>query len=444
MSADLKTPAQQNQGPSLETVDLTDPAVMECPYAAYALLREQAPIHRTANGKFVVTKYADVERGLADHKNFSRDTSGYHDPTRTYQDFWKNPKAREIFQKEGWDRCWPHGNVINSDPPFHTKYRKLMNPMFTQARVEQAGPFIRGLVNELIDSFIDEGEIEFVERFAVPLPMQMICGLLGFPREDLEQLKAWSMDMAQSLSGLNSLDEEVRLARSMVAFQHYIVGQLEEKRRHPKDDIISHLAQVPLVPEERKDEGYTLSDLISLTFSMHIGGNESTTNSLTSALWLACTHPEAMAEMHEDPSLIPKFIEESLRLETPFQTFTRAVRGDVEFCGVQLRKNDKLDLRLGAANRDSTKFDDPDILDLHRPSPAHHLAFSIGVHHCLGANLARFEMLIAFQELFGRLKNIRLVPGKNDFTHIPHLMFRGFKTLHIAFDKPPSAPASPR
>lgn len=420
---------------TLERIDFADPAIIECPYAAHRLLRETAPVHKTAEGRYVVTRYEDVERGLADYKHFSRDTSGYHDPTRTFVDVWKNPAAREIFKSEGWDRCWPHGNVINSDPPFHTKYRKLMNPMFSTARVEQADAFIRGLVAELIDSFIDEGEIEFVSRFAVPLPMRMICGLLGFPPADLEQLKVWSTDMARAISGLTSLEEEVRLARSLVSFQHYIVAQLEAKRRNPEDDILSYLAKVPLVEEGRRDEGFTLSDLISLTFSMHIGGNESTTNALASGVWLLCENPGALEEIKADPALITNLIEEILRLETPFQTFTRAVRDDVDLCGVQLHKNDKLDFRLGAANRDPRRFEDPDKLDLHRETPARHLGFSVGVHHCLGANLARFEMAVAFQELLRRLDRIRLAPGKNDLRHLPHVMFRGLQELHILFDK---------
>jgi len=308
----------------------------------------------------------------------------------------------------------------------------LLSPMFGTAHVKKAEPFIRGLVDELIDSFIDEGEIDFVQRFAIPLPMRMICGVLGFPAEDLERLKTWSTDMAACLSRMLSPDEEVRVARSMVGFQHYIVAQLEEKRRNPADDVLSHLAKVPLVDHPGGD-GFTLDDLISMTFSMHIGGNESTTNALTSGLWLALENPEVLAELRADPRLMRNFVGETVRLETPFQSYTRAVRQDVEMEGVLFHRNDKVEFKLGAANRDPRRFEDPDRIDLHRPSPARHVAFSTGPHHCLGSNLARLEMAIAFEALFTRLADMRLAPGKNDFAHLPHFMFRGLKALHLTF-----------
>ncbi len=425
---------QKKANPTPDDINLLDPAVQACPYAAYSTLREQAPVRLAPEtGMFVLTKYDDVKVAFQDHERFSKDTSGTFDPEVTPSGYggWKNAEAvRKVFQEEGWE-AWPQVNSLGSEPPIHAKFRKLIDPSFTAGRIKKMAPYIEKLIHELIDEFIDDGEVEFVGQFCVPLPMHVISDRLGLPKEDLPKLKAWSGDQITSISRLLSPDEEVDCARRLVAFQHYLVDQLEKKRKEPADDILSDLARV----EIGGPSGVRLEDLISVIFSVHVGGNESTTNALSSGLLLLLKHPEVMKRIQDDRALIRNFIEEDLRLESPFQAFARLVRKDSELRGVALPKESLLDLRMGAANRDPDEFDRPDEINLQRKNPGRHLAFGVGHHYCVGAPLARLEMTLAFNILFDRLANIRLTPGKNKLDYVPHYLARGLKELHLTFDK---------
>lgn len=417
--------------PGADKPDLNDPAVIECPYAAYDIYREQAAVHKVAEGRYMVMRYDDVREGLSNHELFSRDTVGFFDPDRPSRVdiIWKCPEARRLFAEEGW-QSWPQAAALNTDPPLHTRFRKFVDPMFSMKRVREMTPYIQDLIDDLIDGFIDKGEADFVQEFAVPLPMHVICDRLGFPKEDLDRLKFWSIEMSKSVSFTMTPEEEVACARNLVDCQRYMVAQLEHKRRHPADDILSEIAQI----KPGAESGFEMGDILSLISSILIGGNESTTNALSSGLWLLLRNPDVLAALKENPDLTRNFVEENLRLESPFQYFLRAVRQDTDLHGVTLKKGDLLDVRLGAANRDPRQYPQPDKIDLKRPGITNHLAFGAGVHRCLGNMLARTELALAFQTLLRRLDNIQLSP-KNTYEHMPHAMFRGLTALYITFDK---------
>lgn len=428
-SADNQQEAGLNQPPSID-VELTSADVMACPYGIYEQLRESAPLHRSPKGKFVATRYAEVVEGLTDSEHFSRDMVGFFDPTRPTRKeiIWSSPEARRIFTEEGWD-SWPHGSVLFSDPPLHTRYRKLVEPMFSVKRVNALKPYIQGLIDSLIDGFAARGEAEFVAEFAIPLPMTVICHMLGFPDEDMERLKNWSTVMGETMSYLQDEAAEIRSARSLVECQHYFVEQLERKRRNPVDDILSDIARIDI----GEGSEFGLPEILSLISSILIGGNESTTNALSSGLWLMLDNPEVVENLLAEPALIRTFVEESLRLEAPFQFFTRATRTECEFAGSRLQPGDLLDVALGAANRDPRQFPDPDRIDLRRRAAATHVTFGAGIHRCLGNVLARVELHMAFETLLRRLPNPRLASG-NSYERMRHPIFRGLKELHIAFD----------
>lgn len=411
-------------------IDLTSMEVMTCPYATYEKLREDAPIHRTEAGKYVVTRYAEVVEAFTDHEHFSRDMVGFFDPERPTRTeiIWHSAEARRIFREEGWE-SWPQGAVLFSDPPLHTRYRKFVEPMFSVKRINAMKPEIQSLIDTLIDSFIARGEAEFVSEFAVPLPMKVICRILGFPDEDLEKLKSLSNAMGDAMSYLQTEEEQINCARKLVEGQHYFVEQLHRKRREPADDVLSELAKVAFGEED----GFGLPEILSLISSMLIGGNESTTNALSSGLWLMLEKPDALNALRSDPSLIRTFVEETLRLESPFQFFTRATRHACTFAGARLEPGDLVDVCLGSANRDPRQFPDPDRLDLNRKGSATHVAFGAGIHRCLGNVLARFELALAFETLLRRLDNPRLAE-RNTFERMRHPIFRGLKELHITFD----------
>lgn len=416
-----------SSAPHQAQIDLADPDIFSCPYEEYDRLRVEAPIHRSRQGRFLSTRYDEVAQGFADHDHLSRDMVGFFDPARpTRTDLiWHSEEARRIFAEEGWD-AWPHGAVLFADPPLHTRYRKFAEPMFSPKRVKAVMPFIEAKVHALIDDFAEAGHVEFVAEFATPLPMAVICHMLGFPEDDMPALKSWSTAMGDAMSGLQDERAEIACAKALVACQHYFVAELKERRSDPRDDILSEIAAL----EDNPDFG--LAECLSLISSILIGGNESTTNALSSGLWLMLDTPGLADQLRAEPKLIRNFVEETLRLESPFQFFTRAVSQACVLGGQALAPGDLIDLYLGAANRDPSRFPDPSSIDLQRPSPASHLAFGAGIHRCLGNVLARIELQFAFETLLDRLDGMTLSP-QNSFTRMLHPIFRGLEALHIDF-----------
>lgn len=418
-----------------EDFDLLDPEVRECPYHAYRVYRESSPVYKShENGAYVVTSYDELREALRDPERFSRDTTGYFDreiQSDRYGSWQYKEEIKKLFLEEGWEG-WPQASTLNSEPPLHTHFRRLADRSFTASRVKKMEPYVQALVAELVDTFIDDGEVEFVSQFAIPLPMHVIADRLGLPRADLQQVKHWSAVQAEILNAYpRSLEEEIALARDLIAFQHYLAQKLEEKKQAPEEDIISDMA----VAETIDGNPLPINLKISVLMSLVIGGNESTTNALSSGMLMLMENREILDAIIADRSLLPNFIEESLRLEAPFQTLARAVRHNTRLGDVELSKGCLLDLRWGAANRDPKHFDRPDEIDLERKNPGRHLTFGTAHHHCIGAPLARQELIASYENMLDRMENIQLAPGKNTFEHYPHNVLRGLKELHLTFDK---------
>ena len=414
-----------------EEVDLTDPRVQECPYPAYAVLREQAPVYKDPHtGYYVVTKYEDLREVLRNYDLYTRDISGTFDKTvdsgRT--GYWRFPQAvRAVFREKGWLQL----DGFSREPPTHAELRSYVDPSFTAGRIRKMEPQIQRLIDGLIDSFMDDGEVEFVSQFCVPLPMHVIADRLGLPEADLPRLKAWSMDQVMSMSQRMTEEEEIATATRLAEFQHYLVEKFEEKRRNPAEDIISDLVNA----RNAKGEPLPVEELLGVTFALNIGGNETTTNSLAAGMLMLLEKPEIMAELRADRSRLKNFIEEIIRLETPVQSLFRIARKESVLRGVTIPRNAIIDMRFGAANRDPEAFEAPDQMDLHRKGPGRHMAYGTAHHHCIGAPLARQEMTLAFSSLLDRMADIQLAPGKNDFQHHPHFALRGLKALHLTFRK---------
>ena len=414
-----------------EDFNLTDPAVQECPYHAYNVLRDQAPVHKDPHtGYYVITRYDDLKRVLRDYEYFSRDLSGAWDPTikSGRKGYWRNPQeVTKVFADGGWVMA----DCLSAEPPVHNRFRSLADPAFTAGKVKAGQPYIEALIHELVDGFIDDGKVEFITQFCVPLPMHVIADRMGLPKEDLARLKAWSQDQVDSMSQRLSVEEEIANAQRQVEFQHYLVDWFARKRQDPQDDILSILANA----RDENGEYFKDTELLSIAFALNIGGNETTTNSISSGMLLLMQQPDKMAELRGNRALIKNFIEEIIRLETPVQSLFRTIRKEVELGGVTIPVGATVDMRFGAANRDPAEFPQPEEMDLHRKSPGKHMAYGTAHHYCIGAPLARQEMTLAFNILLDRLDNIQLAPEGNDFTHHPHFALRGLKALHLTFDK---------
>ena len=407
----------------IDELDLLDPAVQEDWYPAYDALREQAPVWRSPTGEFVLTRYRELHYVLRHPELFPNAEPG-ENPLVTSE------AALAIYATKGW----PRRSVLATNPPEHKAYRGLVDQWFDLRAAEQARPVMVEMANGLVDEWIHEGHVEFVSRFALPLPVLVITSLLGLPLADIPQLKAWSAAWVLPFARGLSEEQERDVAEQGVAFQRYIHDHVQARRCAPGDDILSHLAVATLsLPEG--DRRLTDGEIVNIVDHLFIGGNETTAFALASGLCLLLERPEVHARLRADPLLIPAFVEESLRLESPTQGLWRMVAEDVELDGVPIAKGSVLHLRYGAANRDAAMFPDPERLDLDRRNSGRHLAFSAGEHRCPGADLSRVEQHVAFEVLLSRLDELRLTPGANDFTHLPGFVLRALRELHVSFGR---------
>jgi cytochrome P450 len=406
---------------TVNDIDLFDPQVQEDWYPTYDRLREEAPVcYMPEANMYVVSRYEDIHYIVRNPEIFTTQEGQLNrDPLLPDAD------ARKIYKEKGFDRMFP----LSCDPPLHRCYRSLVEDAFSRNGIRKYEPFIHQRVDELIDQWIEKGEVEFISAFCDPLPQSVIATILGFPLEDLPQLADWSAAWVLPWSGELTKDTQLMVAQKGVEFQNYIVQAVRERRANPKDDLISHLANATY----NNERPLTETEVISMIDHLFIGGNETTTFAIASGLWLLINNPLQMEQVRGDRSLIKNMVEEILRMESPTQGMPRITSQETQLSGVTIPKGATVQLRFGAANRDPEKYACPAQMDVSRKNAGSHMAFSQATHSCPGANLSRVEMVIAFEHLLGRLDDIQFAPAKNDFSHMPGFVLRALNQLHITF-----------
>ena len=412
-----------------EDISFMDPVVQEDWFSAYEVLQRDAPVYYMPEiAMYVVTKYDDLRDIVRQPELF---TVG-QDVQET-EPLIKYPESRALYEQKGWRRYHP----LFENLPKHRRYRELIDPFFTAQAAKKREPSIRAFVNELVDRWIDRGEIEFISEFAEPLPMLVIAQFLGFPRMDLPDLKRWSAAWVLPHSRGLTREQELKAVSEHIELQHYIFDTMNDKRKNPKDDIITRLVEAEYRdPETEASRPLTDEEIIGIVDNLLTGGNETTTFALSNTLWLLFRFPDVYRQVDADHAMIRQFVEEGLRVETPAQGASfRYVTEDVEMRGVKIPKGATLNLRFGAANRDADQFSCPHLVDLNRSNTASHLAFSQGEHFCPGAALSRLEQYCAWDILLSRLKNIRPCEEKYDYRHVPGFWARALKAIHMRFDK---------
>jgi cytochrome P450 len=403
-----------------ESLDPLDPETVECPFPFYGALREHAPVHRVPGRDwFLVSTFEMAVEVLKDTEAFSS-ASGVGVPAGPGGQHPQPPSARVH-------------TLLTADPPVHSRYRTLVNRAFSVRRVAAMEGEVRRLADELISEFAPQGVVELGEAFAVPLPLVVICDMLGLPRSDLRQFKTWSDGIAQ-LGGLVD-DEQLRVIQlGNVEFARYLAARVEERRREPRDDIMTDLITLTFEAPDGEHRALRDDEILSILPQLLVAGNETTTNTITSGVALLLEHADQMDAVRADRSAIPNLVEEVLRLESPVQCHFRRATRDTVLGGVEIPAGSGVGVLYAAANRDEQQFVDADRFDVRRDNARTHLAFSQGIHFCVGAPLARLEAKVAFEALLDRLDGIRFAPGRNDFRHVPSFTHRGLKELWIEFD----------
>ncbi len=332
---------------------------------------------------------------------------------------------------EGWPDL---PTLLTADHPVHTRNRKLVNLAFSAPRVNAIEADMRQKSIDLIEAFADAGHCEFVEEFGVPLPVAMIAGQIGLD-DDPARVKRWSDAAVDRFSQMVDHERKKECARSLVEFQHYIKGLIDDRKANGGNDLLTDLV-------EARVEGETpLSDpeIMSLMQQFMVAGNETTTSTLAGGLLQLIRNPDQMAKAKaaaggRDPKVIMNLVEEALRYETPTAGMWRIVKQDTELGGMAIPAGSVVQLRYAAANRDPARFADPDRFDIERANARTHLSFGKGPHMCVGNMLSRKEMLVAFDELLERLDNFA-VPDDSAIRILPNILLRGVTHLPITFTR---------
>jgi cytochrome P450 len=415
-----------------QTTTLIDPSGKGCPFPVYERLREHEPVSFMPDiGMFFVARYdlaKEVLRNTAQFSNQSAERDGrlFVEPSKA---------AQQILITEGFGTTVP--TMVTNDPPAHSAYRKLVEHAFRASRVRQMESYVQRIASELVDRFADKGECEAIADFAVPLPLFVISDMLGIPRSDYLRFKSWSDAWLTLLALTASEEESVDAAHRVVDMHHYFVAAMAERRAEPRDDLLTDLVQASYENERPLSD----REILSILDQLLVAGNETTTNGIAGGLKLLAENGELASRLGEDRTLIPKFVEEVLRLEAPVQCLIRFVHSDVELAGVKIPAGSKLLVGLASANRDCAKFDEADEVDVARRNGGAHFAFGTGIHHCVGSELARLELRETFGVWLSRFSSISLAGSAEDIVYLPSFGVRGPRALPLRMTRRQLEPA---
>jgi cytochrome P450 len=384
---------------------ILDPVNRSNPYPLYARLRE-TPVAPLADGFFAVSSYVDIAALL-------------HDPRMS-----KDQRKTEI-PLVGAQRIEPRPFLF-LDPPEHDRLRRLVMRQFTPARVNAMHDRIVALVDELLDARRDQGRLDVVDDFAYPLPVTVICELLGVPREDESRFHAWADTLAHSVDPDPGEETSLGAMQAAQALASYMRGLIATRRAQPTDDLLSGLAAGD--EADRMDD----ADLVITMILLLIAGHETTVNLITNGTLTLLRNPTELERLRDHPERIPIVVEEVLRYEPPVQFVTRFALADIAIDDATIPRGSGIRLMLAAGNRDPRRFRDPDHFDPDRPDNEH-LGFGGGIHYCVGAPLARIEAQVALTALARRLVNPRL--GEDPPPYRPNAVLRGPRHLLVDFDE---------
>jgi len=410
-------------GCPVDHVNFFDPDVNNCPYPAYRTMRDEAPVWFDERmGMFHITRYDDVLMILKDTERFP---SGSKRPRGADE---RARKIHALYQEKGWV---PARTLAGRDDPNHKEMRGLFNHAFRPKRIKELEPVLESTAHELIDDFIDAGTCDWVRAFAVPLPLLMIGMQMGADPNDIWRIKAWTDAWVQRLGMMQTEEEALWSTEMEIEAQHYFQPIFDRLREHPEDSLISDL-----VNTEIPEWGRTLTneelhaEMMADTF---VGGSETSTNAISAGIWLLGNARDQWDLLRKDPDrYLPVLVEEVLRLEGPVQRLFRSAAVDVELHGVTIPAESMIVINYAAANRDEREFDRPAEFDLTRNNSRRHLAFGFGIHHCMGAPLARRELLHSFKAFVERIEDFELV-ADNSFDIAPNYSLRALNELHINF-----------
>ncbi|MEV7321950.1 cytochrome P450 [Streptomyces sp. NPDC093970] len=412
----------QEQETADETARAVDAASRGCPvyrsnpHPLYQHLRENAPVSRLTPphgvDSFLITRFEDAKAALADPR-ISKDMYAAIDAYRS------------IF---GDSSIALDDNMLFADPPKHTRLRRIVSRAFVPRRIEALRPRVQEITDALLDRCSTLEPVDLLSAFAFPLPLQVICELIGVPEEERQEVQRQCSVVART--GFSKKDKD-RLNEAETALREYFEVLIARKRKAPEDDLLSVLIQT-----SDEQESLTDGELLSTLWVLLFAGHKTTAYLIGNAVYTLLTHPEQLKQVIESPELLPNAVEEIIRFEGSVEnaTFRHALE-DITIAGTLIPKGSLVQIAVTSANRDAAAFDSPDTFDITRPGvQSNHLGFGTGPHYCLGAPLARMEMQIALTSLFQRFPELALARPADEakWLTVPFPAFRGLTELPVA------------
>ncbi len=413
----------------LGETSLSDPEIMARPLAFYSAMRHEQPVYYDPKlDMWLISRYEDLQTVVKDPITFSVE--------KGYQEQYAKGFAGELQEILKRDGGGFFGDPIMTDPPYHTRIRKLMESAFTAHRVKELEPRIAVIVGELIESFADKGQIDGVNDFSVPMTVRVICEQLGLEQFNAKNIQRWSLAVTAQIGRTQTHEQMLKNAEDLCELQNYLIARIRERELEPREDMISDLVHARSDDEENPTLSF--EEVVPLVRALLIAGNETTATALTNLLLILATEPkiaQQLSEAVDDDRLLSRFVEELLRLEPPVRGLARMTTREAVVGDTTLPAGAHLLLLFASANDDETVFPCPREFDLNRANIARQMAFSSGVHRCVGLSLARMELKVAAREIVKRLDNIKLAIAPEDIRYLPTIATHSIESLPITFTR---------
>lgn len=409
---------------SVDTFEPLSPETLSQPQEFWKSMRSEDPVREiqfpgAARRFFYVSRRSDVRAVAGNHNTFS---------SIVPSDIWRwgdlGPVLQPILNAEGWPIVH---TIATADPPIHSTYRKLVNPLFTPKRVTVLAQQIQQAIDELLDGLPVNEPFDFMQSYAIPLPIYMIADLLGMPRSEKHLVVRFTDVFVKLVDPTSSEDVATEAIHEFAKGQKHLKSYLDQFRGQQSDVALATVANA------KHDDGtpFSMEEQLSLAYLLVAAGNETTRNGLAHCAWYLARDPAIWNALKADRSKVATFVEEALRLGTPATLNPRHVMADTQVGGIDIPKGSVVFMLWGSANLDDDGLQGADKIDLDRPSPRNHVAFGYGIHTCVGAPLARRELNLSVESWLDRYETWELAVPLSQVVHEPLFGFRTFSTLPI-------------
>jgi cytochrome P450 len=414
---------------SLAGTSLTDADIIARPKDFYRAMRHEDPVyHDPKLNMYLVSRYEDLQTVLRDPITFSVEKGYVEQYAKGYFEEFK-----QILERDGGG-FFP--DAIMTDPPEHTRIRRLLDKAFTAHRVKQLEPLITQLVVEMVESLAAKGQADGVKDLAEPMTIRIICAQLGLQQFDADKIHRWSSAVTAQIGRMQNREQMVANAREICELQNYLIARIREREKQPGEDMISDLVHART--DDPENPTLTFKEVVSLVRALLIAGNETTATGLGNLMLLLATREDLLQQLQaavDDDRLLNRFVEELLRFAPPVRGLSRMTTKEVELGGKRLPKGAHMLLMFASGNDDETEFACPREFDMARSNLTHHVAFGAGVHRCIGAALARMEIKVAAREIVRRITDIRLTIPLDQIRYLPTVATHSIKSLPLTFSR---------